>query len=56
MTQSTLISLSPNEYAKELSYCPVTVNLDICMAICNTLNDICNICSKQNKRLKFERV
>ena len=42
MTQPIFIDLHPNEYTQGLRYNPFDVNLDICIGICNTLNDLSN--------------
>ena len=42
MIQPTLIKLHPNEYSQEFHYYPFAVNLDRCVGICNTLNDLSN--------------
>ena len=49
MTQPILINLHPNEYIKRLRYYPRAVNLDRCMGICNTLNDLFNKVCVPNK-------
>ena len=39
MIQPTLISLNPNDYSQELSYCLFPVKLDRCVGSCDTLNN-----------------
>ena len=41
MSQPTLIFHS-NEHSQRLHYCSVAVDLDGCVGICNTLNDLSN--------------
>ena len=43
MTQPKLINLHLNEYSQGLLYYPFAVDLDKCVASCNTLNDLFNI-------------
>ena len=40
MTQPTLINLHPNEYSQELCYYQSAVNLDRCVRICNTFDNL----------------
>ena len=40
--QPPLINLHPNEYTQGLRYYPFAVNLDRCVASCNTLNYLFN--------------
>ena len=40
--QPSLINLHLNEYCQELHYYPLSVNLDKCVGICNTLNNLSN--------------
>ena len=49
MSQPSLINLHSNEYIEELCYYPLTVNLDRCMASCNTLNHLSNKVRIPNK-------
>ena len=49
MTHPTLINLHPNEHSQGLCYYPFVVNLDRCVGSCNTLNDLSNRVSVQNK-------
>ena len=39
-TQPTIINLRPNEYSQGLHYYAFAVQLDRCVGICNTLNDL----------------
>ena len=48
--QPTFIILHPNEYSQEFHYYPFAVKLDRCAGNCNTLNDLSNKVSVQNKR------
>ena len=45
----TLNNLHPNEYTQGLCYYPFAVNLERCVRICNTLNDLSNRVSVPNK-------
>ena len=47
--QSTLIHLHPNEYSQELHCHSFVFNLDRCVGICNTLNDLYNKVCLPNK-------
>ena len=47
MTQSTLINLQPNDYGQSLRFFPFGVDLNRCMASCNTLNDLFDILAKE---------
>ena len=38
----TLTNLHRNEYSQVLHYYPFLFNLDTCVRICNTLNDLTN--------------
>ena len=38
MIQPSLINLHPNDYSQGLRYYPFAVNLERCIASCNTLN------------------
>ena len=38
-----------NEYSQKFQYYPFTVNLDICLGRCNTVNDLSNKLSAPNK-------
>ena len=49
MTQPTLINLHFNEYSQEFQYYPFAVNLDRCIASCNTINDLSNKVCVPNK-------
>ena len=40
MTDPTSINLQPNEYTQEFQHYPFAVKLDRCAASCNTLNDL----------------
>ena len=51
-SQPTIINLHPNEYTQGLHNYLFVVNLDRCVASCNTLNDLWSMCSKQNRRFK----
>ena len=42
---ATLISSYPNEYSQGLRYYPFAINVDRCVRICNTLNDLSNKCA-----------
>ena len=48
-TQPIPIDLHPNEYTQGLCYYPFAVNLDRCVGICNTLNDLSNKVCVPNK-------
>ena len=39
MIQPNLVSLNPNDYSQELSYCLFPVKLDRCVGSCDTLNN-----------------
>ena len=49
MTQPTLINLHPNDHSQGLRYYSFAVNLDRCVGICNTLNDLSNRMCIPNK-------
>ena len=55
MIKPTLINLYPDEYSQELHYHPLAVNLDRCIRICNTLDELSNkVCvPDKNRRFKF---
>ena len=40
MSHPTPINLQPNEYTQEFHYYPFAVKLDRCVGSCNTLNDL----------------
>ena len=43
----------PNEHTQGLRYYPFAVNLDRCVGICNTLNDLSNKVYVPDKTFKF---
>ena len=47
--QPTFINWHPNEYSQEFHSYPFTVQLDKCVGICNTLNDLSNKVCVPNK-------
>ena len=49
MIRSTLINLHPIECSQKLHYYSFEVNLDRCVASCNTLNDLSNKVCVPNK-------
>ena len=49
MTHPTVKNLHCNEYTQGLHYYPFVINLDTCVQIFNTLNDLCNNVCVPNK-------
>ena len=49
MTQPTFVNLHRNEYSQRLCYYLFAVNLDKCVASCNTLNDLSSRLCVPNK-------
>ena len=48
--QPTLVNLHPNEYSRELHYCPFAIKLDRCVESYNTLSDLSNKVCVPNKK------